>query len=321
MLSASPSELAKFQRCRRQWALTYYYKWGVDPMRASPVGAAMLGTRIHAAMEGYYGYDINPFAAIDAIYDNARGQRPEYASELTGEQDYAIRMVDGYLHWAAENGLDEEHEVVATEQELEAQIRLTNGDAAIVHGKLDQIVRRRIDGALQLRDWKTVGTLSKADLIVLDPQMRIYSALLNLTSDGQRVDGALYTMFLRSKRTARATGPFYDQIHIRYNATEERNILTRVTGIMDDMDRVVRQLDEGVDHRRVAYPNPLTDRCAWDCPFVRVCPMFDDGSRAEDAMRGEFVENADAYGYRKLDLLSQVKAAVGVSSPEGDTHG
>lgn len=321
MLSASPSELAKFQRCRRQWALTYYYKWGVDPMRASPVGAAMLGTRIHAAMEGYYGYDINPFAAIDAIYDNARDQRPQYASELTGEQDYATRMVDGYLQWAAENGLDEEHEVVATEQELEAQIRLTNGDVAIVHGKLDQIVRRRIDGALQLRDWKTVGTLSKADLIVLDPQMRIYSALLNLTSDGQRVDGALYTMFLRSKRTARATGPFYDQIHIRYNATEERNILTRVIGIMDDMDRVVRQLDEGVDHRRVAYPNPLTDRCAWDCPFVRVCPMFDDGSRAEDAMRGEFVENADAYGYRKLDLLSQVKAAVGVSSPEGDTHG
>lgn len=321
MLRASPSELAKFQRCRRQWALTYYFKWGIDAKKASPVGAALLGTRIHAAMEGYYGYDIDPFTAIGVIYDNARSERPECTPELTGEQDYAMIMVSGYLEWAAENGLDEEHEVVATEKELETHILLTNGQMAVVHGKLDQIVRRRLDGAIQLRDWKTVGTLTKADLIVLDPQMRIYSALLNLSSGEMRVDGALYTMMLRSKRTARAKGPFYEQIHIRYNDAEQHNMMTRVTGIMDDMDRVVRQLDAGVDHRLVAYPNPLTDRCAWDCPFVRVCPMFDDGSRVEDAMEDLFVKNADPYSYRKLDLLSQVKAALGVSSPEGDMHG
>jgi hypothetical protein len=156
---------------------------------------------------------------------------------------------------------------------------------------------------------------------MLDPQMLIYSTLLDLSHPEQRVDGALYTMMLRSKRTARATGPFYDQVHIRYNEAERKNALTRLTGIMDDMDRVVRQLNTGVDHRLVAYHNPIPDRCDWDCPFVNVCPMFDDGSRAEDAMRAEFIENADAYAYRKLDLLSQVKAALGVSSPEGDTHG
>jgi RecB family exonuclease len=312
MLSASPSELAKFQRCRRSWALTYYFKWGVDPARTSPVGAALLGTRIHAAMEGYYGYDIDPFTSIGIIYDTARDQRPERAAELTGEQDYATLMISGYLDWAAENGLDEEHEVIATEQELQAPVQLTNGTTAMVHGKLDQIVRRRLDGTQLLRDWKTVGTLSKADLIVLDPQMRIYSALLNTTSDGIRTDGALFTMMLRSKRTARATGPFYEQIHINYNADDQRNILTRVTGILDDMDRVVRQLDEGVDHRRVAYPTPMTDRCAWDCPFVQVCPLFEDGSRVEAALEANYIKDADPYGYRKLDLLGQVKEQLGV---------
>lgn len=316
MLRASPSELAKFQRCRRQWALTYHFKWGVDPRRSSPTGAAMLGTRIHAAMEGYYGYDIDPMTSLGVIYDTARDQRPECSPELTAEQSYATTMIAGYLEWAAEHGLDEEHEVVSTESELETHILLTSGEMAVVHGKLDQIVRRRIDGALQLRDWKTVGTLSKADLIVLDPQMRTYSALLAISNDGLRVDGALYTMMLRSKRTARATGPFYEQIHISYNDDEQKNILTRITGVMDDMDRVVRQLNAGVDHRLVAYPNPLTDRCAWDCPFVQVCPLFDDGSRVDAALEANFVKDADPYGYRKLDLLGQVKVALGVGADE-----
>lgn len=321
MLRVSPSEIAKFMRCRRQWALTYFFRWGVDPMKANPVGAALLGTRIHAAMEGYYGYDINPVSALAVIYDEARTRRPDYAPQLTGEQDWATIMVSGYLEWAAENGLDEEHEVVATERELETAILLANGEMAIVTGKLDQIVRRRLDGAIQLRDWKTVGTLGKVDTILLDPQMRTYSALLTIASEGMRVDGALYTMMLRSKRTARATGPFYEQVHIRYNGQEHMNMLTRLKGVLSDMERVTRQLNTGVDHRIAAYPNPIPDRCPWDCPFVQVCPMFDDGSRIDDAMNANYVKNADPYGYRKLDLLSTVKAAHGVTSPEGDTHG
>lgn len=313
MLRVSPSEIAKFMRCRRQWALTYFFKWGVDPMKTSPVGPALLGTRIHAAMEGYYGYDIDPIQALAVIYDEARRQRPEYAPQLTGEQDWATIMVDGYQHWAAENGLDEEHEVVATERELETAILLINGEMAIVTGKLDQIVRRRLDGALLLRDWKTVGTLGKADTIVIDPQMRVYSALLAIAHEGMRVDGALFTMMLRSKRTARATGPFYEQVHISYNGHDHTNMLTRLKGVLSDMERVTRQLSTGTDHRLAAYPNPMPDRCAWDCPFVQVCPLFDDGSRVEAALEANFIKNADPYGYRRLDLLGQVKQALGIA--------
>lgn len=321
MLRVSPSEMSKFQRCRRQWALLYYYRWAVDPTTANPTGAALLGTRIHAAMEAYYGYGIDPLTALGIIYDTACHQRPDRVDDLQGEHSWAATMVSGYLDWAAENGLDEEHEVVATERELETHIILTNGEMAVVTGKLDQIVRRTLDGALQLRDWKTVATLGKADTILIDPQMRIYSALLAVSSGGMRVDGALYTMMLRSKRTARARGPFYEQVFVRYNDTEQASILTRVTGILDDMDRVTRQLNAGVDHRLVAYPNPIPDRCAWDCPFLQVCPMFDDGSRVNDALEATYIKDADPYAYRKLDLLAQVKAAVGVSSPGEDAHG
>jgi RecB family exonuclease len=319
MLRVSPSEMAKFRRCRRQWALTYYYRWGVSPELAAATGVALMGTRIHTALEAQYGYGINAVDALNKVYELEIARRPDAEHDLAGERDTAVIMVGGYLQWAAENGVDEEYEVVETERTLEVPILLTNGEMAIVSGKLDQIVRRKVDGALLVRDWKTVGSLHKSDLLVLDEQMRTYSALLTIASEGMRVDGALYAMLLRSKQTARATGPFYEQVHISYNGHEHMSMLTRIKGTLDDMERLTRQLDAGADHRLVAYPNPMTDRCAWDCPFKNVCPLFDDGSRAEDAMRGNF-RKQDPYGYRSANMIDQVKAAFGVSSPGGETH-
>lgn len=315
MLKVSPSEIAKFRRCRRSWALTYYYKWGQDPMTAPVTGAAQLGTRIHAALEAYYGYDIDPCSALGIIYDFERARRPDGADALTAEQDWAMIMVSGYLEWAAETGIDEEYDAVAVERAVEVPLLLSNGEMAIVTGKLDQIVRRRMDGALCVRDWKTVATLHKADLLVLDEQMRIYSALLARASDGMRVDGAIYAMLLRSKRTARASGPFYEQVHIGYNGHDHNSMMLRLRGVLDDMDRVTRQLDAGAtDHRVAAYPSPMTDRCKWDCNFTNVCAMFDDGSRVDAAMRANYIQ-LDPYHYRNNDLIDTVKAAFGVSVP------
>lgn len=315
MIRVSPSEIAKFRRCRRSWALTYYYKWGLDPATAPATGAAQLGTRIHASLEAYYGYDIDPCSALGVIYEFERSRRPDAADALTAEQDWAMIMVSGYLDWAAETGIDEEYDAVAVEQAIEVPILLSNGEMAIVTGKLDQIVRRRMDGALCVRDWKTVASLHKADLLVLDEQMRIYSALLTRKADGMRVDGAIYAMLLRSKRTARASGPFYEQVHIGYNGRDHDSMMMRLRGVLDDMERVIRQLDSGlVDPKVTAYPNPMTDRCKWDCNFTNVCAMFDDGSRVDDAMRGNFIP-LDPYHYRNDDLISQVKAAFGVTSP------
>lgn len=314
MLKVSPSEIAKFRRCRRSWALTYYYKWGVDPARAPATSAALLGTRIHASLEAYYGYSIDPLSALGIIYDFEVARRPDAEDELRGEEAWAHTMVSGYLDWAAETGVDEEYDVVAVERAVEVPILLTTGEMAIVTGKLDQIVRRKFDDALCIRDWKTVGTLHKADLLVLDEQMRVYSAILTRASDGMRVDGALFAMLLRSKRTARAKGPFYEQVHIGYNGADHNSTMLRIQGVLDDMDRVIRQLNDGVDPRVAVYPSPMTDRCGWDCSFTHMCSLFDDGSRAWDAMKGNYVQ-LDPYHYRNNDLIDTVKAAFGNPSP------
>lgn len=314
MLKVSPSEISKFRRCRRSWALTYFYKWGVDPMRAPATSAAQLGTRIHAALEAYYGYDIDPISALGVIYDHEIAKRPDAEGELMSERAWALVMVSGYLEWAAETGVDEEYDVVAVERAVEVPILLSNGEMAIVSGKLDQIVRRKFDGALCIRDWKSVGTLHKADLLVLDEQMRIYSALLTRAANGMRVDGAIFAMLLRSKRTARAKGPFYEQVHIGYNGKDHVSTMERVRGVLDDMDRVIRELKATDNHHLVAYPSPMTDRCGWDCSFTHVCSLFDDGSRAWDAMKGNYVP-LDPYHYRNNELIDTVKAAFGNPMP------
>lgn len=314
MLKVSPSQISKFRRCRRSWWLQYHQGWGPDPANAPATSVALLGTRIHASLEAYYGYDIDPVSAIGVIYDHEVAKRPDAEPELRSEQAWAHTMVSGYLEWAAENGIDEEYDVVDVERTVEVPILLTNGEMAIVSGKLDQVVRRRMDGALCVRDWKSVATLHKADRLVLDEQMRIYSALLTIASDGMRVDGALYAMLLRSKRTARAKGPFYEQVHINYNGAEHMNMLQRLKGVLDDMDRVTKQLNGGLDHRLAVYPSPMTDRCGWDCEFVNVCSMFDDNSRVEDAMRANYARR-DPYDYRNSELIDTVKAAFGVTSP------
>jgi RecB family exonuclease len=316
VLKVSPSEISTFRRCRRKWWLKYYLGW--SPKEQPATSAALLGTRVHAALEAYYGYDIDPCSALGVIYDHERAKRPDAEVALTGEQDWATIMVAGYLDWAAETGVDQEYDVVAVERTVEQPLLLSNGEMAMVTGKLDQVVRRKMDGALCVRDWKTVGTLSKADLLVLDEQMRIYSALLTIAADGIRVDGALYAMLLRSKRTARASGPFYEQVHISYNGAEHMNMLTRLTGVLDDMDRVIHRLNNGADHRAVVYPNPMTDRCGWDCPeFKGICAMFDDNSRVNDALRSNY-DQGDPYAYRNTDLIDTVKAAFGSPSPSGE---
>jgi hypothetical protein len=43
------------------------------------------------------------------------------------------------------------------------------------------------------------------------------------------------------------------------------------------------------EQAHIAEPSP-DDTCSWRCQFFTLCPMFDDGSRAEDMVREEFSE-------------------------------
>jgi RecB family exonuclease len=304
-------------RCPRHWYLSYFLGYGKRPEDDNPVTVATLGTRVHCALEAYYGYGLDPIAALRVIYYLAERENPHKADELDHQHGYAKAMIEGFIQWSEEEGIDAALEVIATECVEERPLLLDDHTIVTLVAKLDQKVRRLTDGAILFRDWKTVGTLSKAHLLVLDEQMRFYSLLeaLSASETGERADGGLYTMLLRSKRTPKANGPFYREVEVRFNQHDHESMWRRTKTRATHLVNVTRALEAGGDHRGLVPPNP-GDYCGWGCPFTLICPMMDDGSRWEDALQANFVKR-DPFGYYGTGLIDQVRASLTPGTTEG----
>jgi hypothetical protein len=204
-------------------------------------------------------------------------------------------MLEGYLQWVEENGIDAELEMISTEEQITAP--LFNGEVELT-GKLDMRVRRKGDGVRMFRDFKTVGgSLSDfANLAPMNEQILTYMLLESTkTDESERSDGGIFTMLKKVRRSAAARPPFYDQIEVRHNIFTLRSFWDRLHGTIADMMRVRKALDEGESPAFHAYPRPSRD-CKWKCPFFTVCTLIDDGSAAEQAISDNFVE-ADPYAY------------------------
>ena len=115
--------------------------------------------------------------------------------------------------------------------------------------------------------------------------------------EGERSEGGIFTMLKKVKRTANAKPPFYEQIEVRHNTFALRSFWSRIHGTVRDMLTVRKALDDGQDHHNVAYPRPSRD-CKWKCQFFAICPLFDDGSAAEQAIAELYVVD-DPYSYYK----------------------
>jgi hypothetical protein len=319
----SQSEVRAFKTCRRQWYLGWIEGYTVRPEHRQAVGVAQLGTNVHLALEAYYGYGLDPVAVLAWVYNGLRAEKPHAEKDLTSEHSYAVTMVEGYLQWAAENGTDEEFEVIGTERlmsvpmtvEYPYQDGLTWSEPVVLTGRIDQTIRRRDgSGRAYIRDWKTVGDLSKADALQRDEQMRWYDLLYWLASkadaDAQPMSGVYYTMLKRSKRTMRARPPFYDAVAIHYTAADRRSMLLRTKWVIGELLLIEDELRSGADHLAVAYPNPEeVGHCRY-CPFKDVCALADDGSRFDAALHGTYVK-ADPYAYQSNDAISKVRHALG----------
>lgn len=304
----SHSELATWSTCRRKWYLGYHQRWQVNEASVSPTNVANLGNHVHLALEAHYGYGLDPLAVLRWDYTDFMATYGAWEDDLKKELDYALAMVEGYLQWAAETGLDVGYETVSTEREVYHDVPLPGGLVVRLRGKLDQVVVRESDGALLLRDFKTVGNFDKGEHLVLNQQMRHYALLLSLATRPQHVAGVLFTMLKRSKRTTRATPPFYLQYEQTYNRHDLNATYQRVTSVAVEIARTYERL-ETEDHHVVAFPN-YTDMCHWGCPFYRVCPMMDDGSRINEALQANFVRG-DPYSYLSRGRIDQALTAFG----------
>lgn len=308
VIALSHSELKTWTSCRRRWFLSYYRS--LQPRLTSSTGVVHIGGNLHLALEGHYGYNLDALAVLHWAYDELVAQHPDEERSLRKDEDMAAAMVEGYLQWAADTGLDVGLNVISTEHEVVNDIVLPDETPVQWRSKLDLLMRRESDGRVLLRDWKTVGDFNKAATLILDTQMRFYAMMQALAhpDPASRIDGAQYLMIKRSKRTARATGPFFELAEVGYNRHDLNSTYLRSLAVSQEIIQARRRLDAGENPLYVVYPTP-SEFCAWGCSYREVCPMFDGGDRVEDALRAEFAER-DAYLYYDTSRIEKAVAAL-----------
>ena len=239
-LRISNSEVQTFKDCRRKWWLSYYRR--LQPRTESKTGALALGSRIHAALDEYYSKGTPLLEAHARLVEKDMNQlenegRDVY--ELQSEADLGRIMLEGYLQWVEDNGIDAELEMISTEEIIE--MPLFEGKV-ILQGKIDMRVRRKADGVRMFRDFKTVGG-SFTDfgaMAHMNEQILTYMMLETAQNkdDNERSEGGIFTMLKKVKRSANARPPFYEQMEVRHNVFTLRNFWQRIHGTIGDMLKV-----------------------------------------------------------------------------------
>lgn len=294
----SNSELSTWRRCRRKWYLAYFR--ALKRAHETATGPLAIGIRIHLALQGKYSTQgLDPRQILERTILEDMDRCPEHREDIEKEAELCRRMLTGYLEWLEETGEDEGLVVVGDEVKVEvgSGIRGVN-----FLGRLDVRMLRERDMARLFMDYKTVGDLTTPlKTLHLDTQMKMYHLIeflmlreLEEDAEALRTDGALYQMLKKSKRTARATPPFYKRVPVQHNIHELRSYWIAVHGQLREMIEAWNRLNAGEDHRYVCFPTP-DSTCAWQCDFFPVCPLFDDGSHAEGLLEASYVEY-DPYG-------------------------
>lgn len=318
----SNSELQTWKRCRRKWWLAWYRQLALRT--ETFIGVRSTGIRVHRALQRWYTPDgttrvdprhalerviVEDWTRINALADERQLedlQRAALAREFADSTNLERAMIEGYVQWLEETGADAELRVIASETPLSASLELSDGRPLSIIGKLDVRVTRVGDDVHMFLDHKTVGDLkSPAVTLPQNEQMMHYLLLewLN-TPDGERhCDGALYNMLKRTKRSARATPPFYDRVEVRHNRFELESYKRRLLATSRDVLDAIAALDRGDEHLDVVYPSPRGE-CKWDCDFFAVCNLLDDGSAGVHDMIDVLyhaVDPRDRYDVRSTD--------------------
>lgn len=310
----SNSEVQTAKDCPRKWWLAWHR--GLHPRRRAVDGVRDTGTRIHVALAEHYDptSEVDP---LDALQSTQNVDRNTFLTQFDGvpidetalhklesQFDLEHAMVEGYLEWVEQTGVDSQLEVIAAETYVEVDFGDQDANVAAwgtpvkLIGKLDAQARSTITGSVRFIDLKT-GDFPNGWLLRLNQQMLHYMVILWLQT-GKPIDGALYTTLRRVKRTRAAKPPFYRRDVVEHNVHELVNYQAQLTGVISRIVQTERLLESGTSHHVAAPPRPSRD-CTWKCEFFQVCPLFDDGSRVEAAIAEHYEVGSplDYYGGRE----------------------
>lgn len=285
----SNSEIQGFKGCKRHWYLANYL--GLQKKEKIVTGPLPLGTRVHDSLEKFYTTGENPCDVYNQLMnkdialfrESPKFDDPKEVKKFDSEGELGRLMLEGYLEWLEETDADASLDIQYAEKVISLIIEAFEG-RVILQAKVDAEARRKSDNSLAIIDHKTAADLGPYyKYSHMSEQLMTYTLInkFNPPEDGAEVDGGVYNLLKKVKRSPTAKPPFYDRIDVRFNDETLRSFYIRLVGVLHDMMEVRDKLDEGADHRFVAYPKPQMDWHCGTCPFFQVCPMLDDGSSAE----------------------------------------
>lgn len=294
----SNSEIQLFKENRREWWLRYYL--GRAPKESSMVGPLPLGTRVHLALEMLYKEGADPVNVYltqwaedrEIFLQSSDAQDDSKVSKFNSDSELGRIMVEGYLEWIEETNVDASIRVIDVEKELTYPLF---GDRVVLRGKIDLKVQDAMDGMIALLDHKTSLSFTQYHRIAhMSEQLMTYVMLEKLQGGTDTpIEGGIYNLLKKVKRTAKAKPPFYERIVVRFNKTILDNFWVRTNGTVRDILRVRDELDAGADPQYVVYP-VVNDTLLWKSNFFPVYHMLDDGSSAERWLE-DFTEVHDPY--------------------------
>ena len=334
-LGLSQSEINMWKRCPRQWYVTYYL--GFLPADPAPTGARNVGIRLHTALEGHYGYQLDALLVIDLLYKAEIEAHPDDERELRSDWELSRIMLSGYLDWAAETAADANLQVIATEAEV--RVPLPGFDGLVdLRAKMDQVVQDTDTGLLSFLDHKSADNFKRHEITELDPQMRMYS-LIQMLDAGYPpplvnqpayqpmagiplVNGGIVNTLRRVKRTKNSKPPYYDRHPFRFSheqlaATligmqQVASEILHARQVLGSQEREVRSL-QAVNEAQltVCRPVPIAGDCDWRCQLsAGLCQLMDQGTSWAEALAGSgrYVQG-DPYAYYQRAGAAAIAAA------------
>lgn len=283
------SAVKEFKLCRRAFWLKYgIHGFGLEePETDGPrSGQRDTGTLAHlGAAELYRGGDWRfMLDEIRKTHESLDGPNPEWTKVF----ELAVLMVEGFELWLIETGADAGTNVLAIEERLTAYAGRYNGDDVYITGQPDLIVEDTMTGETVIDDWKTVSTLERPATLDIDDQKLTYGWLAE-ANGYERVARFRHTQLKKSKRTARATPPFYARHEVTYSQDQRDIHKVHLSGTIRDMVEAVQKAEaDPYAHHSVLYPTPTRD-CSWRCDFLVPCTMMDQGDDAEGFLNVNFL--------------------------------
>lgn len=289
----SSSEEVLFKTCR----LAHHFKHDLGYAPRVTNRKLSVGIAAHAGVEAYYlGED---WGAALAKHSEERWQelteagltdRAEVRTDFIKDRDLASAMVKGYIEWTAEEGLDDDWDVVSVEEQAYVELPYA---PCLLPIKLDLLQRHKVTGLLRIVDLKTRKTLTN-DLTgyQLAEQTGNY-ALGILALYGEAPTSVVYREARKIIPSGRSKPPYFQEVAVVITHAE----------LMARYDDYIATAKERFDPDRSIVRNPSACCGSWKNDWQTPCLKVAAGMSPIEALE-------TSTGYASHDPYERYKETI-----------